>query len=244
MDRLAAGLVVYATLVVCTAASRQVVVVPPEVADHWSHRYRNWSYYPDYVMPPLGPNNFTDCAQVWQLPGDEPDQFRMTFLVYDGIGYQTHMALSTDLLSWNHTGVIYSPRANAPPLSWNATPGQFDYGGATFIGPLLADYNISSGRTLRKSNGKYWFSYFGQPVRNQLEPPPGATGMASSVDGLHWERAATEPLLSVQDAARGKWEATQIYAPYLLKTDGDECSIYYNANSGTSELQGVAWCAF
>lgn len=48
------------------------------------------------------------------------------------------------------------------------------------------------------------------------------------------------PLLDTYAArGAGNWEATQIYAPYLLNTDG---MIYdfYNANSGVSEQIGLA----
>ena len=56
-----------------------------------------------------------------------------------------------------------------------------------------------------------------------------------------WERAIDTPILSTHDPGRGAWEATQIYAPYLLQQDGgSKCTIYYNANSGKSEQSGIA----
>jgi hypothetical protein len=72
-----------------------------------------------------------------------------------------------------------------------------------------------------------------------------------------WERAIDSPILSTKDSADQKWEATQIYAPYLLRhhgvdgnkgltnsSDGDSnggiCDIFYNANSGSSEQSGIA----
>jgi hypothetical protein len=217
-----------------------VALDPPTTAqaDAWSEKYRNWTYFPTYVMPPIGPKSFTDCAQVWQVPGEAG--FRMSFLVFDGIGYETHLATSDDLVTWKQKGVIFSPREQSPPLDWNATPGEFDYGGAAFIGPLLVDYNISSPRVLAKQNGKFWFTYFGQPRRNAIEPPPGATGMASSMDGSSWKRAISTPILSCADPGRGAWEATQIYAPYLIRRADGVCDIYYNANSGRNEQSGIA----
>jgi hypothetical protein len=154
---------VWSAYTVVSAAS-----VSQDQADSWSNRFRNWSYYPTYVNKP---SKFTDCAQVWQAESDT-DLYRMSFLVYDGIGYETHLATSTDLVNWSQQGVIYSPREKSPPLSWNATPGEFDYGGAAFIGPLVQDYNISGNRRLLQMNGKYWVTYFGQPIRNECEPPP------------------------------------------------------------------------
>ena len=68
--------------------------------------------------------------------------------------------------------------------------GDFDYGGAAFMGPLLTDYNVSAPRELLKVGGKYWFTNFAQPLRDACEPPPGATGLASSTDGIDWQRAS------------------------------------------------------
>ena len=72
--------------------------------------------------------------------------------------------------------------------------GDFDYGGAAFMGPLLTDYNVSAPRELMQVDGKYWFTNFAQPLRGSCEPPPGATGLASSENGLDWERASSVPL--------------------------------------------------
>ena len=51
--------------------------------------------------------------------------------------------------------------------------GDFDYGGAAFMGPLLTDYNVSAPRELLKVGGKFWFANFAQPLRDACEPPPG-----------------------------------------------------------------------
>lgn len=93
------------------------------------------------------------------------------------------------------SGVLFSPRAERPPIDWNSTPGDFDYGGAAFVGPLLRNYNVSAPRELLQVDGQYWFTYFAQPVRHAIEPPPGATGLAASSDGQHWVRAAQVPPL-------------------------------------------------
>ena len=102
---------------------------PPLPVDEWAKLYRNWTYYPTWAIPPscLDPatcpnvrSNFTDIAQAWRVPGDET--WRMTYTFFDGVGYQTAMALSKDLLHWDQSpGTVYSPRENRPPLSWNAT---------------------------------------------------------------------------------------------------------------------------
>lgn len=153
---------------------------------------------------------------------------------------QTAVATSEDLLSWEIVGTVFSPRQDRPPLAWNGTPGDFDYGGSAFVGQLVEDYNVTATRELKPVAGKYWSTYFAQPSRGQCEPPPGATGMASSTDGIHWDRALEVPMMDTFPARGAKpWEQTQIYAPYLLHHNGTVYD-FYNANSGTSEQTGVA----
>lgn len=223
-------------------------------ADRWSAKYRNWTYYPDWAVPPVCLDNatcypskvpkkdyFSDIAQVWRVPGS--NTWSMSFTFYDGVGYQTAIATSTDLLKWDIGGVIFSPRQDRPPLDWNATPGDFDYGGSAFVGVLVSDYNVTAPRELKKLNGKYWTTYFGQPSRYEIEPPPGATGLASSTDGVHWERALEVPMMDTYPAHGAKpWEQNQQYAHYLLYVNGTVYD-YYNANSGSSEQSGLATLA-
>ena len=107
--------------------------------DSWADKYyRNWTYYSDWVIRPscLDPStcgrvkrNFTDIAQAWRVPGDK--QWSMTYTFFDGEGYQTALAHSSDLLKWDQSpGTVFSPRVERPPLEWTAQPGDFDYGGA------------------------------------------------------------------------------------------------------------------
>eukprot|EP01049_Picozoa_sp_SAG25_P000547 SAG25_NODE_19_length_23408_cov_10.997040_31_plen_343_part_01 len=206
--------------------------------DTWAGKYyRNWTYHPEWVIPPscLDPatcprvsRNFTDIAQAWRVPGEQT--WRMTYTFFDGVGYQTAMATSRDLVTWDQSpGVVYSPRDGRRPLSWNATPGDFDYGGAAFMGPLLSNYSVFAARELLKVGGRYYFTNFAQPLRDSCEPPPGATGLASSVDGIDWQRASDVPLLDTLPAHGAQlWEQTQIYAPNLVVHDGVVYD-FYNA---------------
>lgn len=67
----------------------------------------------------------TNIAQVWRVPGET--QWSMTYTFFDGVGYQTALAHSDDLLHWNQSpGTVYSPRADRPPMEWVAQPGDFD----------------------------------------------------------------------------------------------------------------------
>src|SRR5512140_812825 len=70
--------------------------------DRWTAPYRGWHYWPDHVIPArpvigsitnlLG----TDVPTVYQVPGS--DKYFMSFIGFDGRGYQSFMAESDDLL--------------------------------------------------------------------------------------------------------------------------------------------------
>jgi len=87
--------------------------------------------------------------------------------------------------------------------------------GCTFI--LLASFCIIR---LTMLPTRYWFTNFAQPLRGACEPPPGATGLASSADGKDWARASSVPLLDTLPAHGAQpWEQIQIYAPNLVVHD-------------------------
>ena len=225
--------------------------------------YRNWSYYPDWVIPPScidpvtctapyigNPAGVSDCFSVWSVSDPHAavppsPRYLASYLFYDGVGYQTAVAYSDDLVHFTQplapAGVLFGPRT-----SWPAAPGEFDYGGAALIGFLMKDYNVTAPRVLARAapSGRFWASYYAQPTRHAYEPPPGATGLASSQDGFSWTRETPVPILDTV-AAHGAqpWEDAQVYAPFLvLSADGSTVSDYYNAK-GTAEQSGLATLA-
>ena len=185
----------------------------------------------------------TDCAVTFQR-AEAPGVHYMTFITYDGVGYQTAMATSRDLLHWETLGFVYSPREGVPPASWNATPGDFDYGGAAMIGPLLQNYSLTAPRVLKRSGGAYWYTYYGQPRRGGYELDPGGSGFARSADGLAWERGTATPFLATTDPEAAAWEKDCEYAPFLLESGGQYVVIWngkgLDSAGGESEESGVA----
>lgn len=261
-------------LLAATAAAGAALAAPlpptptptPLPADAWAQAYRNWTYYPDWIIPPscvdpatcrppyvnVTKPGLADIFQVWSLgdpfasPPPSP-RYVGVYTFFDGVGYQTAVATSDDMVHFSQpvgdAGIIFSPRR-----TWNATPGEFDYGGAAFVGPLLTDYNVTAPRVLaRAPDGRFWYAYYAQPTRGSYEPAPGATGLASSADGLRWARETPIPILDA-DPSHGAqpWEANTIYAPYLvLNASSGEVRDYYNARhnpaSDWHEQSGLAW---
>ena len=78
-----------------------------ETLDAWAVPYRGWHYYPDHVIPATpnipGYESFhsTDAPCVYQLPG-QPDTWFMSFIAFDGQGYNSFVAESTNLVKWTN----------------------------------------------------------------------------------------------------------------------------------------------
>ncbi len=202
--------------------------------DHWSAAYRNWHYWPDHVIPssPMIGNitNLagTDAPTVYQIPGDS--KWYLSFIGFDRAGYQSFVAESQDLLHWSNyrLAMPYGPE------------GEFDHGGRV-IGAFLYDsYEVKAPRTLRRLNGAYWTLYGAYPRQGGYELRPGYEGVATSQDGLRWERAKPQPILSIFDSDCGTWEKDCIYQPWLLEHKGRYFNFYNAANGGT-EQTGLAF---
>jgi predicted GH43/DUF377 family glycosyl hydrolase len=214
--------------------------IDPETLKEWSLPYRNWEYYPDLVIPPdpeipgYQDVKMTDVPTVFQIPGDT--MYYMSFIGFDGNGYQSFIAESSDLVNWNNYRLAmgYGPE------------GEFDYGGVVLGAYLYDSYDIKSPRVIKaqgsrlRAQGKMYYSLYGAyPRQGGYELRPGYEGIAFSEDGLSWQRAKDEPILSVYDDDRGDWEQSCIYQPWLIE---HECMFYniYNAASGKVEQMGLA----
>ena len=236
--------------------------------DALSARYRGWHYYPDWIIPPLCMNPFTcanasgssaaatggitDVFSLWQTP-EQPGVFRAVYLQMDSIGYETYSATSRDMVTFDledptlapgQPGVMFSPRPGRPPIADpKPVPGAFDHGGITFIGPLLQNYTVGAPAVLKRSTrGRFWYAYGAYP-KPGYEARPGADGMASSVDGVHWTRETPFPLVDT-DAAHGAgtWERGSVYAPFLYpRLDGTLGDMYNAADEGGTERSGAAF---
>jgi len=214
------------------AAESQTAIDRPTL-DRWSAPYRNWHYWPDHVIPadPKIPGyaefKNTDCPCVYQLPGDA--KWTMSFIGFDGKGYNSFVATSDDLVRWEHRGLAmgFGP------------PGQFDHGGCVVGAYLYESYDVKAPRVLKKRDGKFWSLYGCYPRQGGYELRPGYEGVASSEDGLRWRRAKDSYILSVHDPDCGRWEKDCIYQPWLVEHEGRFFN-FYNAANGGIEQMGMA----
>jgi predicted GH43/DUF377 family glycosyl hydrolase len=200
----------------------------------WSAPFRNWHYWPDHVIPaspPLpGATNIigTDVPTVFQIPGDE--KWYMSFVGFDGVGYQSYIAESTNLIDWGNYRLA---------MGYGPT-NEFDHGGRAIGAFLYESYDLKAPRLLKKRDGQFWTLYGAYPLQGGYELRPGSEGVAVSDDGLTWRRAKDQPVLSIRDPDCADWEKSCIYQPWLLEHNGRFFD-FYNAAKGSREQTGLAF---
>jgi predicted GH43/DUF377 family glycosyl hydrolase len=214
-------------------AAEEPAAIDAKTARQWSTPYRGWHYHPDHVIP-AKPNikgfkqvRMTDVPTVFQLPGDE--RWYMTFIGFDGKGYQSFVAESADLVHWANMRLAMGYGPN----------GSFDHGGVVLGAFLYDSYDIKAPRRLKKKDGKYFSLYGAYPRQGGYELRPGYEGVASSEDGFIWRRAKDEPILSVHQRDCDEWEKDCIYQPWLVEHNGKFYNLY-NAANGHIEQMGLA----
>ena len=182
---------------------------------------------PSPDIPGIEGVKMTDVPTVFQVRGS--DRWLMTYIGFDGQGYQSFIAESKDLVHWDkhRLAMGYGPE------------GEFDHGGVVLGAYLYKDYDIKAPRLLKKKKGYYYSLYGSYPRQGGYELRPGYEGIARSRDGIFWERAKDEPILSVHQEDCGTWEKDCIYQPWLLEYKGSYYN-FYNAANGNIEQSGLA----
>jgi Glycosyl hydrolases family 32 N-terminal domain len=151
-----------------------------------------------------------DCPFVFSANG----RFYMTYVGYDGIGYQTGLAQSDDLVRWQRAGLIMARDPADPITRYNIA----------LMCILRADA-LDSDAPLIKVGGRYlgvWHAY----PNPGYEQGPAVIGLAWSDDLHHWQRG--EPILRPEGGAA--WERGGLYKPYLVKSGG-LYYLFYNAKT-------------
>lgn len=159
---------------------------------------------------------------------DSPTIFRlnekwiMTYIVFDGQGYETWMAESDDLLKWNPKGRILSFTEN----TWDANQK------AGYM--ALVDIEWEGSYQAQQFDGKYWMSYLGGATEG-YEKGTLAVGMArtKTMDSAReWNRIKT-PVLNPDDEDARWFEKNKIYKSSIIldaeKHTGYPFVMYYNA---------------
>ena len=170
---------------------------------------------------------------------DSPTIFRekgvwyMTYIVFDGQGYETWIAESDNLLHWKSIGKILSFTTN----TWDANQKagyvslvNIDWGG---------DYAVEEFRN------KYWMTYLGGSTSG-YESGTLKIGLASSqtlTAIIEWDRQEN-PMLAPKDEDARWYDNKTIYKSLVIrdqeKHTGHPFVMYYNAKGDTADYESIA----
>ena len=188
--------------------------------------YRTPYKYPELVFKATGNKPDFDGISV-----DDPIVFRahgrfcMLYIGFDGTGYQTGLAASSDLIHWTRTALVGPRNPNSQFTRYNLA-----------ISSILRDKNLHGSGEALKVDGQYlaaWNAYPG----SGYEEGAAVIGLARSHDLLHW--SLTEPILFPADGA--PWEHGGLYRPDLL-LDRGTYYLYYNAKTDNlPKSEGGGW---
>lgn len=163
-----------------------------------------------------------DCPFVFHHAG----RFYMTYVGWDGTGYQTGLASSANLVDWRKEGCILKRDAASPITRYNIA-----------MNWIVRQNELRSAGELRKVRGRFLGAFHAYPNAG-LEEGPAVIGLCWSSDLLHWELG--DVCLKPEDGA--EWERGGLYKPCLLEYDGIYYLFYNAKTAGRSwrEQTGVA----
>ena len=202
---------------------------PPALNAHGKLRSIETPYkYSRLVLSPSGKegeydSKSVDCPFVFHHDGS----WWMTFVAFDGIGYQTGLAKSQDLVNWEKIGCILKRDPNSPIRKYNVA-----------MNWIVRENSMSSRGEALRIHGRYIGVYHAYPGSG-YEQGAAVIGLAYSKDLLHWEPG--DPILRPEDGT--DWERGGLYKPCLVLEKGTYY-LFYNAKNHTSspwhEQSGVA----
>jgi alpha-L-fucosidase 2 len=168
-----------------------------------------------------------DCPAVFR----KDNSWYMTYIVFDGKGYETWLAKSDNLLQWKTLGKILS--FSSDTTEWDALQK------AGYIS--LQDPTWGGSYAWQSWNNKYWMSYIGGNAKGYEagDLSMGIAWTSSDPTTSHeWERIKT-PVLSSKDNDVRWWENRKIFKSSVIwdkdNTTGHPFVMYYNANGDTAK---------
>lgn len=181
------------------------------------------------VVTPENDTKKIDCPSVFR----KGKNWYMTWIQFDGRGYETWLSKSRDLLNWTTLGKIMSfSDTSKAVVEWDAN----QKAGYT----ALQDTKWEGSYRLRKYKGRYWMSYIGGHEKGYESGQLGigiAYTKQSPVKAHEWSRLGA-PVLSASDSLVRWWENKKLYKSSIIwdksKTTGYPFVMYYNANGDTS----------
>jgi len=169
---------------------------------------------------------------------DSPTIFRengtwyMTYIVFDGQGYETWLSESDDLLEWKPKGKILSFTEN----TWDANQK------AGYVS--LIDIGWGGDYSAEKFRDKYWMTYLGGNTAG-YESGTLKVGLATTTaltEAVEWE-TNNIPVLSPEDEDARWFENRTIFKSLVIRDSsmhtGHPFVMYYNAVGDTADFESI-----
>ncbi|MCQ2394044.1 MAG: glycosylase [Kiritimatiellae bacterium] len=164
------------------------------------------------------------------------DAWYMLYIRYDGRGYETHLAKSTDLLHWEKKGLVLSRGEKG---TWDAEQSDGF--------PMLLDTTWGGSNELKTYDNRYWLMYIGG-AKPGYETDPLSTGVAYTDDPSvpkSWVRWKKNPVLSPMDPDVRPFEKVTLYKHFAVEDPtralGGRFVDFYNGKNVRAEEQvGIA----
>jgi predicted GH43/DUF377 family glycosyl hydrolase len=194
-------------------------VVPQAVMQEIFGEVRTPFKYGLVLLPPDAKHKI-DCPTIYRFG----NTWYMTYIVFDGGGYETWLAHSKDLLHWKVLGkqMVFTEQG------WDARQ-KAGYN-------ALTDTKWGGNYKLKKYNKKYWMSYIGGSGEG-YEPEPLSIGMAYTMKkptrAFAWNRVP-KPVLTAKDPDVRWWEnRNKLFKSTIIedrdRDTGSRFVMYYNA---------------
>jgi predicted GH43/DUF377 family glycosyl hydrolase len=201
------------------AATCSAALAAPDPAARYRTPYK-------YGQPVLAASNqpgefdarTVDCPFVFHHNG----HFYMTYVGWDGTGYQTGLASSANLVDWKKEGCILRRDPASSVTRYNIA-----------MNWIVRQNQLTSAGELKNVRGRLLGVYHAYPNAG-LEEGPAVIGLCWSDDLMHWE--IEPPCLRPDDGA--SWENGGLYKPCLVEHRG-VWYLFYNAK--TKNLPGGGW---
>ena len=178
------------------------------------------------VLTPKNDSFKVDCPTIFR----KKKTWYMSYIIFDGKGYETWLAKSADLLQWKNVGRLMSFSNDSS--DWNATQkaGYFS----------LIDTKWGGTYKMKRFKGQSWMSYIGGKSAG-YEAGELSIGLAhTSQDprNAHEWDASDGPVLTAHDKDVRWWENKKLYKSTIIEDPsrqlGHRFIMYYNANGDTA----------
>jgi predicted GH43/DUF377 family glycosyl hydrolase len=170
---------------------------------------------------------------------DSPTIFRqnnvwyMTYIVFDGKGYETWLSQSDDLLHWETKGKILSFTEN----TWDANQK------AGYV--ALININWGGDYSVENYQNKYWMTYLGGNSAGYESGvlKIGVAHTTTLTDAVEW-KTNSSAVLSPEDGDVRWFENKTIYKSSVIRDSsrhtGYPFVMYYNAKGDTADYESIA----